>query len=324
MYTQKELQTIITSEIDKLNFNQKPIELYEPITYSLSVGGKRIRPVLALMACNLFNDEIQKAIKPGLGVEIFHNFTLLHDDIMDNASIRRNMPTVHKKWDENVAILSGDAMMIKAYDFLLDLEPDLFKEIFKVFNQTALEVCEGQQYDMNFETRDNVTVDEYLEMIKLKTSVLLAASLKIGALIGGASKADANTIYDLGLNVGLAFQLQDDLLDVYGDVDVFGKKNGGDITSNKKTFLLIKTLELAKGELLENLNKELSKKEFNQEEKIEAVTNIYNEVGVKEISVKKMNDYFDTAFELLEKVNVEESRKEELKQFALKIKNRVY
>jgi geranylgeranyl diphosphate synthase type II len=222
---------------------------------------------LVLLACNLFSDDIEQAINPAIGLEIFHNFTLLHDDIMDHADIRRGNPTVHVKWDENTAILSGDAMFIKAYEYFLDCKSPNFREILKVFNETALEVCEGQQYDMEFETRENVSEDEYLQMIRLKTSVLLAAALKIGALIGGAEQKDAEFLYEFGINLGLAFQLQDDLLDVYGDVNVFGKKIGGDIVANKKTFMLIKALEIAKGEELSTLKNLLADKNIEREEK---------------------------------------------------------
>lgn len=212
MYTLKELQQIISDTIANQKIGREPYSLYDPINYTLEAGGKRIRPALVLLACNLFSDDIQKAIKPAIGLEIFHNFTLLHDDIMDNADIRRGNPTVHKKWDENTAILSGDAMFIKAYEYFLESESNNLKEILKVFNITALEVCEGQQYDMEFENRDSVTETEYLRMIELKTSVLLAAALKIGAIIGGADEKNANLLYEFGRNIGLAFQLQDDYL----------------------------------------------------------------------------------------------------------------
>ncbi len=240
-----ELYEIIQSSIAQLKIDDEPKELYQPIQYSLDVGGKRIRPILVLAACKMFSDDIKSAIAPALAVEIFHNFTLLHDDIMDKADLRRNMPTVHKKWSENIAILSGDAMMIKAFEQIIKSPAQNLIPIVELFNKTAIEVCEGQQLDMNFETRETVTENEYIEMIRLKTSVLLAASLKIGALSGLASKSDADKLYNFGLNLGLAFQLQDDYLDVYGDQQKFGKKIGGDIVANKKTYLLIKAVELA-------------------------------------------------------------------------------
>jgi len=244
----EEIQNIVNNEIAKLDFKSEPVELYQPISYVLSGNGKRLRPCLALLSCNLFNNDIRNAIKPAIGVEMFHNFTLLHDDIMDKADIRRNKPTVHKKWNENVAILSGDAMLIKTYELFFELKPNILAKVIEVFNKAALQVCEGQQYDMNFETKIDVTTDEYIKMITLKTAVLLAASLKIGAIIGGATLKDANLLYNYGINLGIAFQLQDDYLDVYGDVKTFGKKIGGDIVSNKKTYLLISAIENAKDE----------------------------------------------------------------------------
>ncbi|MGM0408217.1 MAG: polyprenyl synthetase family protein, partial [Bacteroidota bacterium] len=284
MYTLKDFQQIINHLIAKEKIIKEPQALYEPINYTLESGGKRIRPALVLLACNLFSDDIQKAIKPAIGLEIFHNFTLLHDDIMDQADIRRGIPAVHKKWDENTAILSGDAMLIKAYDYFFDIESPNFRKILKVFNQTALEVCEGQQYDMEFENRDDVTENEYLRMIELKTSVLLAAGLKIGALIGNADESDADLLYHYGRNIGLAFQLQDDLLDVYGDEKVFGKQIGGDIVSNKKTFLLIKTKQLAEKDELESLQYWLKYQSAERDEKISAVTAIYDKLKIKEIT----------------------------------------
>ncbi|PLX19439.1 MAG: isoprenyl synthetase, partial [Marinilabiliales bacterium] len=268
MYNLKELQDLINKKISNEKIGREPFSLYDPIKYTLESGGKRIRPVLVLMTCNLFSDKIEHALRPAIGLEIFHNFTLLHDDIMDHADIRRGNPTVHKKWNENAAILSGDAMFIKAYEYFLDCQSTNFREILKIFNSTALEVCEGQQYDMEFEEKAIVTEAEYLRMIELKTSVLLAAALKIGALLGGANEKDADLLYQFGLNIGLAFQLQDDYLDVYGDVKVFGKKIGGDIVANKKTFMLIKAQEMARGEIKEQLNQLLNEQDFDRETKI--------------------------------------------------------
>jgi len=322
MYTFKELQQIVEQEIEKINFTIQPLGLYEPIKYVLSIGGKRIRPILALMACNLYTDKITKALPSVLGLEIFHNFTLLHDDIMDKALLRRNQPTVHAKWNENVAILSGDAMMIKAYEYVFKCDSDLFIKIFPVFNQTALEVCEGQQYDMNFETSQNVSIEEYLEMIRLKTAVLIAGSLKVGAIIGGASEKDAQLLYNFGLNIGLAFQLQDDLLDVYGNRDVFGKNIGGDILSNKKTYLLISAINLAKADLYEELIDWIKAKKFVPEEKIQAITDIYNELGIKEITEQKSMEYFKKALNLLDQINLPKEKKAELNNFAEKLMGR--
>ncbi len=308
MYPAEELQRIVNNTIKKINFATEPFELYTPIEYALAGGGKRIRPLLALMACNLFSDEIQKALNPAVGIEIFHNFTLLHDDIMDKAELRRNKPTVHKKWNDNVAILSGDAMMIKAYEFFFELEPGLLAKVLPVFNKTALQVCEGQQFDMNFESRMDVNTAEYIQMITLKTAVLLACSLKAGALIGGTDEKNANCLYDFGLNLGLVFQLQDDFLDVYGDVKTFGKQIGGDITSNKKTFLLIKALELARGETRNKLLY-LLHVEPDINVKIKGITDIYNELNIPQIVRNKIDFYHQKAMESLNQVNVKEDRK---------------
>ncbi len=245
MFTLIQLQEFISEKIQSLNLDKEPKGLYEPISYTLVSGGKRIRPALVLAACNMFSEKIEPAIPVALAFEVFHNFTLLHDDIMDNSPIRRNKETVHEKWNQNTAILSGDAMMIEAYEFLTELPAGLLKNILKLFNKTALEVCEGQQYDMDFETKEIVSEEDYLNMIKLKTSVLIAAALKAGAICGGASDTDADLLYDFGLNIGLAFQIQDDLLDTYADTAVFGKKNGNDIITGKKTFLLINALQKA-------------------------------------------------------------------------------
>lgn len=327
MYNHNTLQKIIDNEIDNQSrYIGEPKELYEPIEYVLSVGGKRLRPVLMLMACNLFSDDIEKAIKPALGIEIFHNFTLVHDDIMDNASLRRNKPTVHSKWNTNIALLSGDAMSIKAYKYISECEPDLLKDILQIFNKAAMQVCEGQQYDLNFENISyhlTIGMEDYLKMIELKTSALIAASVKIGALTGGASNNNAQLLYEFGRNIGIAFQLQDDILDVYGDAEIFGKKIGNDIVSNKKTFLLVKALERAKGKILTELNNYISRKQFNNKEKIQAVTDIYNKLQIKELAEEKMNEYFNIALNCLEKVNVSDKRKENLKNFAKKLIKRV-
>jgi geranylgeranyl diphosphate synthase type II len=321
MYTLKELQELISQEISNQKIGREPYTLYDPINYALAAGGKRIRPTLVLLACNLFSEDVHRAILPAIGIEIFHNFTLLHDDIMDHADIRRGNPTVHKKWNENTAILSGDAMFIKAYDYFLDCESPNFREILKVFNQIALEVCEGQQYDMEFEDRDAVSEEEYIRMIELKTSVLLAGALKIGALIGGASSKDADLLYEFGRNIGLAFQLQDDYLDVYGDVAVFGKQIGGDIVANKKTFMLIKALQLAKENDLNKLNSLLDN-DLEKSKKVESVTKIYNKLKIKEIVQKEIYSYTERALKYLDQVSVENTNKVELKNLAEKLINR--
>ena len=312
MYHIKELQEKVNHSIAKSEIGREPFSLYAPITYTLSVGGKRIRPVLVLLSCNLFSDDIDQAVDAAIGLEIFHNFTLLHDDIMDKADVRRGNPTVHKKWNENTAILSGDAMFIKAYDFLLNCKSAKLHQILTVFNNTALEVCEGQQYDMEFETRNHVSETEYIRMIELKTSVLLAAALKIGAIIGGASDTDTNLLYEFGKYIGLAFQLQDDLLDVYGDSRVFGKEIGGDIVANKKTFLLIKAKELANELDRKQMEVLLNDKTKSREEKINTITLIYNKLTIKEITQQKMQEFHQKAMAYLNEVSIASERKTEL------------
>ena len=269
-----------------------------------SLGGKRIRPALALMACNLYRENIDNVINPALGIEVFHNFTLLHDDLMDKADKRRNKPTVHKVWNDNTAILSGDAMLIAAYQLIGKTEPEHLKEVFDLFTATALEICGGQQYDMEFESRTDVTEAEYIEMIRLKTAVLLACSLKTGAIMGNASTEDATNLYEFGINIGLAFQLQDDLLDVYGDTATFGKNIGGDIICNKKTFLLIHAFELASMEQKQTLKDWIGKESFNPAEKIKTITAIYNTLNLKDITTAKMQGYYDKAMEHLSALNV--------------------
>ncbi len=322
MYTINQLQEIILQEINKLNFKGNPLTLYEPIQYTIGTGGKRIRPILVLAASNVFSDDIDASISVALAFEVFHNFTLLHDDIMDNSPIRRNKKTVHVKWNNNTAILSGDAMMIKAYDFLKSLPADLLKEIFPVFNNTALEVCEGQQYDMDFEKQENVSELEYLNMIKLKTSVLIAASLKAGAICGGASKKDANFLYDFGINIGLAFQLQDDLLDVYADSQKFGKQSGNDIITGKKTFLLINAFEKADYKTYLKLKTLLSDKSINNKEKIKQATAIFNKLGIKHLTELNIRKYHKKAINSLNSLSVKDEKKEILLSFANSIMNR--
>ena len=295
---------------------RKPAELYQPIHYILSLGGKRIRPALALMACNLFSEDVMSSVKPALAIELFHNFTLIHDDIMDNAPLRRNRPTVHEKWDNNVAILSGDAMQIQAFQLMCEAPVSKLKTLLDIFNTTAIEVCEGQQYDMNFAIRNDVSLEEYIQMIELKTSVLLAASLKIGALCGGAPNDEAQKLYEFGRNLGLAFQIQDDYLDVYGNQDKFGKKVGGDIAENKKTFLLIKALELANGKAAEALQSAVTNKISNTFEKVQVVHNIYDELNIPEITCAKIAEFSEKAFEYLSSVNLDEARKKNLLEVA--------
>lgn len=322
MFSFKELHQIIERELQKIAFDEQPKELYRPIKYILEIGGKRIRPSLVLASYNLFKDDVETAINPALALEVFHNFTLLHDDIMDKADIRRNQQTVHKKWDENTAILSGDAMSIKAYELLAHGPVQYLPESLHAFNKTALEVCEGQQYDMNFENRMDVSVDEYMEMIRLKTSVLLAVSLKIGAIVAGAPKADIQYLYDFGLNLGLAFQLQDDYLDAFGDVHVFGKKIGGDIVANKKTYLLIKALEIAEGDTSKKLHRLISDADIVEEQKIAEVLEIYRQLEVDHLLKEKMAYYYDRAIEALNKLSIAGEKTAVLKEFAEKLTNR--
>nr|WP_243348410.1 polyprenyl synthetase family protein [Parabacteroides sp. FAFU027] len=310
---------LVNSEIDNINFDKQPAGLYQPAQYALSLGGKRVRPILALMACNLYSDTPQQAMQPAIGIEIFHNFTLLHDDVMDKADIRRGKPTVHKVWSPNTAILSGDAMQIIAYQWVAQCPSAHLAEVINLFSQTALEICEGQQYDMDFENRDDVTVDEYLEMIRLKTAVLLACALKTGAIIGGASDKDADLLYEFGEKIGLAFQLKDDLLDVYGDPAKFGKAIGGDITCNKKTFMLIKSLELANPQQKGQFEAWLNKTDFDREEKVAAITALYNEVGIKALCEEKINEYYQQSIAALNGLNVTSERKAELLSLADKL-----
>lgn len=320
MKTFKEISQIITAELEQINWNKAPRGLYEPIGYVLSMGGKRIRPALTLMACNLFSDNVQPAVNSALGLEIFHNFTLLHDDIMDRADVRRGQPTVHKKWDDNTAILSGDVMQISAYQFMAQTPENQLKRSLDLFSRTAAEICEGQQYDVEFEHRDRVEADEYLEMIRLKTAVLLGASLQIGAWIGGAGEEDAQLLYDFGINIGLAFQLKDDLLDVYGDEATFGKKIGGDILCNKKTYMLIHALEKAKGTHEAELKSwiDVSDQKLS-DAKISAVTSLYNKLGVKQICEDKMQYFYSMAVANLSKVAVLDNKKQELRNIADKL-----
>jgi geranylgeranyl diphosphate synthase, type II len=315
MYAIEELQIRINDEIKRrsteLNSRQPP-GLYTPVSYSLEGGGKRLRPVLVLMAFNLFSEKIEKALPAALAVEVFHNFTLLHDDIMDKAEIRRNKPTVHMKYSENTAILSGDAMAFISYRYLTECHSERLREVIELFTETALEVCEGQQYDMDFEKRADVLEKEYLEMIRLKTAVLLGCSLKAGALLADAPDETVQQLYDYGINLGLAFQLQDDWLDAFGDRQSFGKIIGGDIVAGKKTYLLIKALERASGDIKISLNKWLAAGDYYAGEKIKAVVDIYHQLGVKELAEEKIKYYFTKAEEILKLLPVNELRKEQL------------
>jgi len=307
---------IIEEEILKTPILGEPIELYQPIDYILQLGGKRVRPVLCLLAAQLFEGDKKKALNAAIGVEIFHNFTLVHDDIMDEAPLRRGKPTVHQKWNRDIAILSGDVMLVKAYEKLIESEPRNLSLLLNLFNQTAIQVCEGQQFDMNFEKRTDVTLAEYLKMIELKTAVLLACSLKIGALVSGANEQEAALIYEFGKNLGIAFQIQDDYLDAYGDPEKFGKRIGGDIISNKKTFLLLSAIENATLDEKSAIER-LTQNQNSEEEKVQQMLNLYNKLGIPEKSKVRMNEYFDLCTSSLNRIE----RKEELKAPLLDLAN---
>ncbi|MGL4993187.1 MAG: polyprenyl synthetase family protein [Bacteroidales bacterium] len=302
----------VNQEVSQLKFQSNVPDLYSPIHYSLSLGGKRIRPILSLMGANLFSDDIQLAMPSAIGVEIFHNFTLLHDDVMDRADVRRGKPTVHKVWNENSAILSGDAMLIVAYEAVCTSQRASLPELLSVFSRTAREVCEGQQLDMAFESRSDVTTEEYLEMIRLKTAVLLGCSLQMGAISVGASKEDQEQLYVFGENLGIAFQLKDDLLDVYGDPLKFGKEIGGDIVCNKKTFLLLEALRVSNDETRQRLLSIMNDGSLQKDLKVKMVTSIFNEIDVKKLCVERMSYYSDLAIASLQRLGIADERKVEL------------
>lgn len=312
----QELQSLIQQAVEQLKYPSQPPDLYEPIGYILSLGGKRLRPALLLMACDIFGGDVDKAVKAALAIEVFHNFTLMHDDIMDKAPLRRGQITVHERWNQNVAILAGDAMMVEANKLMLQVPDPILRTVMDIFNDTATGVCEGQQFDMSFESRDLVAADEYINMIRLKTAVLLGGALKIGALIGGANEKDAALLYTFGEQLGIAFQLQDDILDVYGDPDKFGKQVGGDIISNKKTYLLIKARELATGDSAAELNKWLSDNNADAQEKVAAVTGIYNTMKIRQQAEQAMQTYATEAFNAFNAINLPDDRKQYLRGFA--------
>ena len=313
MYTAEELKEVVEKTLGSINYPEAPSELYNPISYSLSVGGKRIRPILSLMSSNLFTDRISdKIILPAVGLEIFHGFTLVHDDIMDNAEMRRNQITVHKKWNANIAILSGDAMLIESYKMIAQSDPAHLLPVLQCFNKTASEVCEGQQFDMNYEHNPAITEEDYLNMIHLKTAVLLAAGTKIGAIGGGASAPNCERMYKFGLNIGLAFQIQDDLLDTYCETKVFGKMVGGDIVSNKKTYLLVSAIRLAKGAQKQQLNSMLKSNDIAAEEKYLAVKSIYDDLKIKELAETKIKYYFDLAIKEIDAIDIKPERKKNI------------
>ena len=322
MLTANEILEKINSYLDNLPYTREPQSLYEPVKYALSMGGKRIRPSLMLMAYNMFKDDPESILPTACAIETYHNYTLLHDDLMDNAAMRRGMPSVHFKWDANTAILSGDSMLVLAFQRMMQCAPDKLKSVLDLFTETSLEIGEGQQYDMDFESRTDVTEDEYIEMIRLKTSVLLACSLKLGAIQAGAPAADADNLYKFGELMGLAFQLQDDYLDVYGDPAVFGKAIGGDILCNKKTYMLINAYNRAGDDMRGELTRWVTAEEFDPAEKIAAVTAIYDKVGIKELAEQKINYYFDQSRKYLAAVNVPDERKAVLAGYTDKMMKR--
>jgi len=322
MYTSEELLKKVNEALDNVVYDRQPASLYDPIKYVLSIGGKRVRPVLTMLSYNLYKDDPLSIMPQAIGLETYHNFTLLHDDLMDHADMRRGHETVHKKWDANRAILSGDTMLLQAFERVEDCDPAKLPAVFKVFIQTTLEIGEGQQLDVEFETRNDVTEDEYIEMIRLKTSVLLACACKVGAIMADAPAEDIDNMYKFGEKLGLAFQLQDDLLDVYGDPVVFGKNIGGDITSNKKTYMLINAVNRANPVQREQLMKWIDAKEFNRNEKVKAVTELYNEIGIRELCEQKIEEYYQKSLVYLAKVNLPEERKAELKAYAAEMMKR--
>ena len=322
MLTADEILVKINRYLDSLEYNREPKGLYEPVKYVLSMGGKRIRPSLMLMAYNMYKDDPESILSSACAIETYHNYTLLHDDLMDNADMRRGKQTVHVKWNDNTAILSGDSMLVLAYSHFLDCRPDKLKQVLDLFTETALEIGEGQQYDMDFETRTDVTEDEYIEMIRLKTSVLLACSLKIGAILGGAPDEDAYNLYKFGEQMGLAFQLQDDYLDVYGDPSVFGKAVGGDILCNKKTYMLINAFNCADASRRAELIRWVTAKDYDPKEKIAAVTAIYDNVGIRKVAEEKIEYYFAQSRKYLAKVNVPDERKAVLDAYTDKMMTR--
>jgi geranylgeranyl diphosphate synthase type II len=322
MLTLKECQDIIDVYLKKIPLPESPSNLYEPIRYMLEPEGKRIRPALVLLACNVFSDDVVRAVPAAIAIEVFHNFTLMHDDIMDKALMRRNRHAVHVKWTPNIALLSGDAMVIKAYELLSEIKGPPFFSVFSLFNETALQVCEGQQYDMDFESSTDISEEDYLHMVELKTAVLLAASLKAGAIIGGADDTGAELLYEFGRNIGIAFQLQDDFLDVYANPLAFGKEMGNDIVSNKKTLLLIQALDLAKGPVREELLHWLELKRFDRNTKIQRIRSIYDQLHIDELSRERVKTYHAKALAMLDKLSCTNSRIAELRAFSDSLMNR--
>ncbi|MEM6737786.1 MAG: polyprenyl synthetase family protein [Bacteroidota bacterium] len=317
-----ELLQKLEDKLEGLSLGQEPENLYDPIRYMLSLGGKRLRPMLVLLGYGLKENDLDAVIEPALSVELFHNFTLMHDDIMDEAPLRRGQPTVHKKWDYAVAILSGDTMMVKAYDLMLKTPSDRLSEAIQKFNKCAVEVCEGQQFDMDYENLETITEKQYLEMIRLKTAVLLGYSLEYGGILAGMDERQLAKLNQIGEQAGIGFQLMDDLLDVYADKAKFGKQVGGDIVSNKKTYLLIKALELANPSQRKEIDRWLAATEFGVREKVDAIKSIYEEIGIAELTQRKMNSYYDETFSLLQDFEGREEGKIALETFFEKLMKR--
>jgi geranylgeranyl diphosphate synthase type II len=307
-------QQQIEQALKNKRYGSNPKELYEPIEYIMSLGGKRMRPIFVFVACDLFGGDTAKALHSALAIELFHNFTLVHDDVMDKAPLRRNQKTVHEKWNNNIAILSGDTMLVKAYQELCKSDTAILPKLLEVFNDTAVKVCEGQQLDMNYEQIQKISISHYLKMIELKTAVLLAGSFKMGAVIGGADETSAQLLYEFGKNIGIAFQLQDDILDVYADTEKFGKQKGGDIIANKKTYLLIKAMEMAESNryLKEEIHQWIHAPQFNPKEKVEAITSIYNFLNIKELARTEMKKHYDAALTFLKNISVNDIKKQNL------------
>ena len=324
MYSADEILNKVNLFISNLPYHRRPESLYEPIKYVLSMGGKRIRPTLMLLAYNMFRDNPERILMQAVALETYHNYTLLHDDLMDHADLRRGHETVHKRWNDNQAILSGDSMLVLAYERMAQCPADKLGEVLSLFTQTALEIGEGQQYDIDFETRNDVSEDEYIEMIRLKTSVLLACALKIGAVLAGASKTDADNLYKFGEQIGLAFQLQDDYLDVYGDPKIFGKAVGGDIVSNKKTYMLINAFNRADSSQRAELQRLINTESFDRDKKVAAVTALYNEMSIDKMAKNKMDFFYEQSQRYLDRVSVQEECKRELRAYAERMMKRKY
>ncbi|MEQ3662125.1 MAG: polyprenyl synthetase family protein [Flavobacterium sp.] len=322
MHSIAQYQDIISRHFNSISIPSEPKGLYDPIEYILSLGGKRLRPVLTLMTAEIFDTDYKKAINAATAIEVFHNFSLIHDDIMDDAPLRRGKETVHEKWNLNTGILSGDAMLILAYQYFEDYQPVVFQKLAKLFSKTALEVCEGQQYDVDFETRDDVTIDEYLKMIEYKTAVLVGAAMKMGAIVAESSDENANLIYEFGINLGVAFQLQDDYLDAFGDPETFGKQVGGDIIENKKTYLYLKAKEFSMPQNKEMLSHLFSIQPSDNADKIESVKTIFNESGASKATQEAILNYTQKAFEILSKIEIPEDKKAVLRAFGEQLMSR--